>query len=112
MKTVIPIKWISQHEGIARRKATDGYYGSVNGDTLFFIYHTSDPYTKGWNSWDKNCGKPFPEDSPVKYRSHWNVWLYFGSGSGRQVGRALKNSRQAKRTARRLLLQKINAVLR
>ena len=125
MKRIIPIKWTPQFAKSLRPRplASDGSYGHVNGDLLFFIYRTSDPYYRpnrgsgrpnrgsaGWRSWDKNSKQPYAGDEPVRYRTHWNVWLYFGSGGGTQVGRALKNRRQAKRAARRVLLTKVRAL--
>ncbi len=110
MKTLIPIKWSPQFDRQIRApRVGDGEYGHVNGDLLFFIYQTSDPYCKGWRSWDKTSKRPWPEGATTRYRQHWNVWTYFGSNEQAKVG-ALKNRRQAKRTARRLLLQKISAM--
>ena len=124
MKRIIPIKWTPQFAKSLRPRplASDGSYGLVNGDLLFFIYRTSDPYympsrglgrpSRGsaWRSWDKTSKQPYAGNEPLRYRTHWNVWLYFGSGGGTQVGRALKNRRQAKRAARRVLLKKIGAL--
>ena len=108
-----PIQWTPQFDGPRTRhqRAHDGDYGHVAGVMLFFIYHTSDPHTKGWRSWDKSGKQPCPENARVRYRDHWNVWFYFGAGRGTQISRALKSRAHAKRAARRALAAIIRKML-
>lgn len=113
MKALIPIKWEPQFSKELRVKPlkSDGAYGLVNGTTFLFVYRTSDPYCKGWKSWEKNAGECY-KGGTLRYRTHWNVWLYWGAtqNSHQQI-RALKSMRHAKRAGRRLLTKKINAML-
>jgi len=107
---ITPIKWSPQFSQQVRRpRADDGEYGHVNGDLLFFIYQTSDPYCKGWRSWDKSSQSPWPEGATTRYRRHWNVWFYFGSNEQSKTG-GLKNRASAKRVARRRLADKIRGM--
>lgn len=110
-----PIQWKPQFSRNIRPRASDGEYGYVNGDQLFFIYQSSDPYCKGWHSWRRwkwtgTTIPPAPTDAKIRYRTHWNVWTYFGGNEQQQIG-VLKSRHQAKRTARLLLLKKIRAMI-
>ena len=107
-----PIQWTPQSDPprTRRQRASDGDYGRVNGSLLFFIYPTSDPYCKGWRCWDKTRDTKPPEGAQFRYRTHWNVYFYFGSGEGKRVSRALKSRASAKRVARRVLADKIRGM--